>query len=262
METQANEVFKSFSPAHGMHKYLISVPHSGEWVPGDFSSYLHKDRKALDCDLDYRISEAIDHETLCKAGALICEARVHRVCVDLNRSEELAVLNWKFNSKSQAVVANEAKEMEKTQLLAQYYWPYYKFLESQLENSIPFIDLHSMPSLATDYHMKKNPNQKRERPDFCLSDLNGKSAEKSKIGLLQNALQDCGYRVLINDPYFGGNITKHMSKFTANAIQIETSRALYMDERAQKLIPEKIERLKTQLTRVLLDYFDSYTVVQ
>ena len=52
----------------------------------------------------------------------------------------------------------------------------------------------------------------------------------------------------VNDPYFGGYVTRHFVPFTSVPnVQIEINRAEYMDEKIQQLIPSKSESFSKRL---------------
>ena len=80
----------------------------------------------------------------------------------------------------------------------------------------------------------------RRRPpaDFVLGDAHGTTCAPRAIRLVEEALIGLGYTVRRNDPYAGGYITRHYGRprESVHVLQIEISRALYMDE-------SRIERL-------------------
>lgn len=84
------------------------------------------------------------------------------------------------------------------------------------------VDCHSMPTNAST----------REAPDFVLGDAHGTSCAPAVIRLVEASLTAFGYTVRRNDPYAGGYVTRHYGRPRegTHALQIEVSRALYMDE--------------------------------
>ena len=129
------------------------------------------------------------------------------------------------------------------------------------KETVSFIDLHSMPSTPTQYHLKINPDQKMQRPDFCVSDVNGKTCEKVFIDFTCDQLKTFSQNVTQNDPYFGGHVTRHVDAkfFYTNNIQIEIKRGIYMDENTQTLEHQKVESLKLNLTKSLVNVFKSFS---
>lgn len=83
------------------------------------------------------------------------------------------------------------------------------------------VDCHSMPSQS-----------KGGQPDFVLGDAHGTSCSPAVIRHVEHVLNGLGYSVRRNDPYAGGYVTRHYGRPREgiHALQIEISRALYMDE--------------------------------
>jgi N-formylglutamate amidohydrolase len=240
---------------------IVSIPHSGEIIPEVFTSFLTPDQTAKDQDLDYKVNQLVEIEELRKAGISVIVAHIHRVAVDLNRSPELAVLNWKKNSHGVPLVLKEPTPADYEKLKLDFYYPYYEMLKSMInevqraiQKPVPFVDLHSMPSTATAYHLQQNPMQKKDRPDFCLSDRHGKTCPPEFIGEIKTLFQQQGYLTTINDPYQGGYITEFVGTLPCHNIQIEINRKLYMDEQTQTLIPEKVQSLKKNITKTLINF--------
>src|SRR5690606_7062054 len=120
--------------------------------------------------------------------------------------------NWKKNSHGIQLVEKEPSQELESELIAKYHTPYFETLKSLIETlnikttKPSFIDLHSMPSKPTAYHLSVTPNQSMTRPDFCVSDIIGKSCEKPFIDLVCEKLSKYYPNVTQNDPYFGGFI--------------------------------------------------------
>ena len=91
------------------------------------------------------------------------------------------------------------------------------------------IDCHSMPG---------NSMAPKAAADFVLGDAHGTACSPHAARLVERLLMGLGYSVRRNDPYAGGYITRHYGRPRegVHVLQIEISRALYMDER-------QIERL-------------------
>jgi N-formylglutamate deformylase len=91
------------------------------------------------------------------------------------------------------------------------------------------IDCHSMPAAVL---------PQRSGADIVLGDAHGTTCAPRTIRLIELVLEGMGYRVRRNDPYAGGFITRHYGRprEQVEAVQIEISRPLYMDEtRIEKL---------------------------
>lgn len=260
---QSTLVFDYFPPLNGPIG-LLSIPHSGEEIPTEFITYLSGDKAAYREDVDYKVNELIDIKALQEAGVAVLVARVHRICIDLNRSEEATFMFWKNNTQGAPLVVKEADEETKTQLIDKYYRPYYEMLKTIMQNLeqkksglVSAVDLHSMPSRPTAYHMKQNPNQSTHRADFCLSDRKGLTCQKEFINFFDEALA-AHYETIQNNPYVGGYVTEYLHGFRSNNIQIEIKREIYMDEVKKELVEEKVNKLKPILTEALIRGFKTF----
>ena len=85
------------------------------------------------------------------------------------------------------------------------------------------IDCHSMPAGCCG---------DRLTADFVLGDAHGTACSPDVTRRIEQWLTQRGYAVRRNDPYAGGYITRHYGqpRDHIHAVQIEISRALYMDE--------------------------------
>jgi N-formylglutamate amidohydrolase len=257
----------TFLPAKGHPIALLSIPHSGEIVPEEFLPYLSGDIQAYNEDIDYRVHECVELKELQENGISILYSHIHRVAVDLNRSPDKAVLHWEKNTKGKILRSRMPSDALLLQWQKKYYDPYFEIIrsfidqygsEKEKDTRLPIVDLHSMPSRPTAYHLSINPKQGTERPDFCLSDLRGKSCEETYIQKAFQLFSQKNYAPTINNPYFGGFLTEFIHRFHTNVIQIEIKRGLYMDEESKKMIPEKQSQLKKDLTDILTTLFKQF----
>lgn len=262
-ESQNNPIFRYYPPQNG-YIGIVSIPHSGEIIPDEFKPYLTSDLRAIAEDVDYKVDHLVDISELTKNGIAVIVSNIHRVCVDLNRAEDICVLNWKKNSQGEELVIKEPTAEKISQFTGKYHMPYYEMLKTMInelhkktDKEISFIDLHSMPSVPTAYHLKITPDQDKIRPEFCVSDIKGISCKKEFIEGVCNELRLFSKDVKINNPYFGGNITRHThaNYQRINNIQIEIKRGIYMDEVSRELVPELVNELKPNLTKALINTF-------
>jgi len=258
-------IFDYYAPLGEDFIGLISIPHSGEEIPEVFKNFLSGVEKDYREDVDFKVNELVDIKKLQESGIAVLVAHIHRVCVDLNRSENQCVLFWKENTKGKKMVFKDPSEDEVKSFIASYHKPYFEILGSVLKElerlksgKVSMIDLHSMPSKPTEYHMKQNPNQKSNREEFCLSDRRGKTCSAEFINFFSKELRDQSFTVAINDPYIGGYVTEFVDSFRTNNIQIEINRSLYMDEVEKKLIPQKVSYLREKLTDAIIKGFRSF----
>ncbi len=261
------EISKFYLPK-GPVKAILSIPHSGEDFPSEFKGYLTQDIRALQEDVDYKVHELVNIEELNNSGVAVLVSSIHRTCIDLNRSEDLAVIAWKKNSKGIQLEIKEMNSEFKEKLLDKYHKPYFYQLKSTIETLLEtqlkpvVIDLHSMPSRPTEYHLKVTPNQPRIRPHFCVSDIEGLSCSKEFIESMENELKSFTPEVTQNIPYYGGHITRWLNKEFPEIenIQIEISRDIYMNETDKTLIKEKVDNLKPKLTQALINQFNKFII--
>lgn len=258
-------LFDYYAPMGNSYKGLLSIPHSGENIPDVFIPYLSGDERAYKEDVDFKVNELIDIKALQNAGVAVLVAHVHRICVDLNRAESNCVLFWKDNTQGKKLVVKDPSPEETENFIQTFHRPYYEILKSSLQElekrksgPVSMIDLHSMPSRPTDYHMKQNPNQKMHRPDFCVSDRKGLTCAPEFIQFFQQDLIAKGFEASLNDPYVGGYVTEYVNNFRTNNIQIEIKRSVYMDEEKKILVPEKVAHLKPLLTETLIKGFEKF----
>lgn len=258
-------LFDYYAPLGGHYRGVLSIPHSGENVPEAFEKFLSGEQASYREDVDFKVNELVDITSLQNAGIAVLVAHVHRICVDLNRAEENCVLFWKENTHGKKLVVKEPTTVEIETFVETYHRPYYEILKASLQElekhksgQVSMIDLHSMPSRPTGYHMKQNPNQKQSRADFCVSDRKGKTCSPEFIRHFQKGLEAKGFSAALNDPYVGGFVTEYVDQFRTNNIQIEINRSIYMDEAKKVLVPEKVAHLRPALTEVLIAGFEQF----
>ena len=92
------------------------------------------------------------------------------------------------------------------------------------------IDWHSMPEAAA--RTAVTPRHGKGC-DIVLGDRFGAACTRKLTDLVERELEAMGYRVARNAPYAGGYTTEHYGRPAnrTHALQIEISRALYLDER-------------------------------
>lgn len=260
-------VFDYYSPKN---KYIgiLSIPHSGEVVPDEFKEFLTDDLHAIGQDVDFKVDDLVDIQQLNDCGIAVIVAHIHRTCIDLNRAKDICVLNWKKNSQWIQLVENSPPDNQVKLLTQKYYAPYFEMLKALIHElhkhhneEISFIDLHSMPSKPTKYHLDINPNQKMQRSSFCVSDIEGLSCSKIFIDFACEMLKAFDNNVTQNDPYFGGHITRHIHATykRINNIQIEINRGIYMDEEKRVLKEDLVKNLKPNLTKALVSTFEKFS---
>jgi N-formylglutamate amidohydrolase len=262
---QKNPLFDFYAPLGPHYRGLLSIPHSGENIPQEFEKFLSGDTQAYKEDVDFKVNELVDIKKIQESGVAVLVANVHRICVDLNRAESNCLMFWKNNTQGKSLVIQDPDSAASQNLIEKFYHPYYEILKAALKDLekrksglVSMVDLHSMPSSPTEYHMKQNPNQQMHRPDFCVSDRKGKTAQSEFTQYFRDHLTSSGFEASLNDPYVGGYITEYVDQFRTNNIQIEIKRAIYMDESTKELVPAKVDHLKPLLTTTLIEGFKKF----
>jgi N-formylglutamate amidohydrolase len=265
---------------------VLSSPHSGNIYPKRFLDSAKIDHGVLRRSEDAFVDDLFSGAGAW--GAPLIRARFPRAYLDVNREPyeldprmfEGAVPAF-ANTRSVRVagglgtiprLAGQAQEIYATRLpvdealgrIEKLHKPYHRRLRSLVEQAratfgiAVLIDCHSMPSglpqpggssLAASATPRPGPGR---RPDIVVGDRFGTSCASVLIDLVEVELKRLGYAVARNKPYAGGYITEHYGAPATHchAMQIEISRALYMDERTISR-GERFEATRSDLTKVI-----------
>ncbi len=264
--TPAFELRRPLGPAVPL---LIDSPHSGRAYPAAFLAQTRLDARAIRRSEDAFVDDLVagGHDV----GAWVMTANFPRAFLDLNR-EPLELDPRMFvghmpagaNTRSTRVagglgtiprIVSEREEIyggpmpigEALERVDTFHRPYHALLRQTLEEirarfgAAILIDCHSMPSTQR--------GGAETKADMVLGDRLGDSCDLRLTDLVSALLRDAGYRVARNKPYAGGFITEHYGQphRRIHALQIEISRALYMDEATIRKTA-RFETLKRDLT--------------
>lgn len=233
--------------------FVFASPHSGRLYPASFIAKSRLGTTALRRSEDAFVDDLITQAALELGAPVIC-ARFPRVYLDANRASteldpgmfdgELVTTVEPASARVQAglgviprvvrdgadiyrdrLAANEANER-----LSRLYRPYHAALLGLVEETrasfgaAVVIDCHSMPSAAA-------------VPDVVLGDRYGTSATPALTRRAQQAFELRAFTVARNVPYAGGFTTQLYGRpeHGVHALQIEISRALYLDE--ERILP-------------------------
>ena len=138
--------------------------------------------------------------------------------------------------------------------LAKYYRPYHAELRRIIEDLharfgvVRQISCHCMSAVGAPTH----PDAGRPRPDFCVSDLKGKTTSPEFLALVVDTLTDMGYSVGINEPYIGNVlIGRHGNPARGvDSVQIEVNKKLFMDTKTFCKTPG-FAKLKSDIGKLL-----------
>lgn len=249
---------------------LVTVPHSGEWIPPE-ASWLHGlPREVLLLDVDRFVDELYE-PVVSRFNIPFVKTLAHRYAVDLNRYPDDVDagtvvgsalppgthprgFHWARSTQDHPLLTSPiTAELHQT-LVRLYHDPFHAEIQRALHLmpravEVFHLDCHSMPSSGTDAHADSGTR----RPDVVLSDFEGKSSRPDFLALLHSAFLKEGLSVSINSPYKGGRITQRYGhpERHHHTVQIELNRALYMDERSREPLKPQFSQLQESLTRVI-----------
>ncbi len=237
---------------------VFASPHSGRHYPPEMLA-----AAAVQPELLRRSEDAFVDRIVAlapAAGASLILARHGRAWMDLNRepweldpamfSDELPEFARGKSARvaaglgAIARVAAEGREIYARKLtfaeaearVARTHRPYHDALDRLLARArkahgmAVLVDWHSMPEAAA--RTAVTPRHGKGC-DMVLGDRFGAACTRKLTDLVERELEAMGYRVARNAPYAGGYTTEHYGKplQKTHALQIEISRALYMDEK-------------------------------
>ncbi len=227
--------------------FVFASPHSGRTYPSSFAQTTRLDAVTLRQSEDAFVDELF--EAVTDFGSPLIAARFPRAYVDVNRApNELdpamfdAPVDPRAGPRTARVAAGlgviprivrDGLEIYGARLPANeanfriehFYRPYHKALakltaaaHAKFGMAI-IVDCHSMPPPARGH-------------DIVLGDCHGQSASPALTSEAQRLLGELGFSVARNAPYAGGYTTSLYGRpfEKTHALQIEVSRALYLDE--------------------------------
>ena len=233
---------------------VFSSPHSGRFYPERFLSSARLNafelRRSEDAFVDLLLTPAAE------SGVPLIHARYPRAYLDVNREPyELdprlidGPIPGFANTRSMRVAAGlgaiprivaDGQDIYRRRLpvaeaferIEALHKPFHAGLRRLVQRARAtfgialLVDWHSMPS--------SDASGGRLTPDFVLGDRFATSCSPQIVDAVEALLRRKGFSVSRNKPYAGGYITEtygHPAQGT-HALQIEASRALYMDERS------------------------------
>jgi len=255
-----------------MKPFFISIPHSGELVPENIGWLQGLPEQLLMCDVDRFVHE-IYQPGVEFLGLPSVVADIHRYVIDLNRWPEdvdqrsvedspnppgsfTTGLHWVETTTGATLMKEPMPKSQHDQLVEDYYQPFHDKIKkmfsdfkSQGAKQVFHLDAHSMPSRGTEAH--RDPGALR--PQIVVSDCDGKSCDPIYKDLVIKAYESVGFEVAYNWPYKGGRITQTYGQPAAgqHAVQVEMSRALYMDEISKHKVADKLADVQKQVSRAL-----------
>lgn len=224
-------------PAAAETPLLVSIPHTGTYVPSDIAAQFASDYIRGLPMTDWHLHHLYDF--LPALGATTIYATWSRFVADLNRPPDDAPLYpGRFETGCVALKTFWGEQIYRVppslqdiaERRALVHAPYHAKLAQLLQDKIKrfgravLIDAHSVPSRANLLHGELHD-------DIFLGDRDGHSNSGWLTATAERAFRAQGLRVVRNNPYKGGYITDHYGKPPAvEALQIEMCERVYMDE--------------------------------
>ena len=241
---------------------VFASPHSGRHYPIDMGASARLGEKAMRSSEDALVDQLI--EAAPRHGCAVLLARYARAYVDVNREPyELDAAMFEDDlpdfarARTARVAAGlgsiarlvaEGREIydrkltfaEAARRIEAVHRPYHHTLrrlvdEARAANGAAIlVDWHSMPGAAAS---RGSPG--RRQVDMVLGDRFGSTCSAVLTDTVERQLVGMGYVVARNAPYAGGYTTEAYGRPIdgVHALQVEISRALYLDEGALCLKP-------------------------
>lgn len=244
-----------------MTPVVVEIPHAGLSADALALATLAAPARSLAQDADLYVDELFADAP--DEGATMLVAHASRYVCDLNRAfddaDSLAVeggrarsaphgVIWRSTTENRPALTAPLRRSEYERRLDEIYRPYHAALERLLSERIErfgyvvLLCAHSMPSYGRDGH--RDPGHRRA--DVVPGSRGRTSAAPAIIEVPDVLARERGWTVAHDDPYRGGFSTAHYGRPHQNqhAIQVELSRALYMDETSLAKKPKQFEEVR------------------
>lgn len=227
------KTFITYNKEKHIYPVVISLPHSGTWIPEEMRSSLRKD--VVLANTDWFLPEL--YNFLVAMGCTMIENRGNRYVADPNRESQIKGMNYQEaviyqqNTFGKALYTKKLTSDIITERLENYYWPYHQALQRLIDakksrfGKVYLIDLHSFAEY---------PNDARTTPaDFVIGNQMDQTSSAKLRKLLTVFLKEAGYSVSNNHPFRGGFITRHFSELSGiEALQLEIRYNQYIEKRS------------------------------
>jgi N-formylglutamate deformylase len=245
----------------GTAPLLISLPHDGTAVPGDIAARLTDSARRVP-DTDWHVSRLYDFAR--ELGASMIVPEYSRYVIDLNRPEDDVSLypgqnttglcpHVQFSGEPVYIDGQDPDETEVTERVERYWRPYHRALAGELQR---IHARHGRARLWEGHSIRGVvPFLFEGRlPDFNLGTAAGASCSPSLQSRLESVLasQD-GYDFIVNGRFKGGYITREYANPAkgVDAVQLEISQRIYMDEDSFEWDEQKAARTQVVLRELI-----------
>lgn len=238
------ELFDLWEPEAPPVPLIVSIPHSGTWIPPEIRETLTPEVLRECPGVDWHLRALYDF--LPGLGVTTLVANVARLVVDLNRPSvfrplypgrpETCVVT--LHTPQGQAIFRQPPDAAAVQERIQHYWqPYQQQLQSLLDRTQQqfghafLVDAHSVAAGAALLHCGL-------LADIYLGDRDGHTCDHRLMHLVSDTLHRHGYRTRLNNPYKGGYIVDYYGGQTGvQALEIELCQHIYMDERQPLQFP-------------------------
>lgn len=249
---------------------VVEVPHAGTVVDPACMPWLIAPVRSVGRDADLYVDRLFEQAP--DLGATLIVAEHSRYICDLNRdiddvdaesvegargADSPHGLVWHRSTDGQRVLPCPLPANELRRRLDEYYYPYHRAIRRALDERrrefghAVLLCAHSMPSRGR----VGSADVGRRRADIVPGSRGRTTAAAIVIDAAEALAKKSGWTVAHDDPYRGGFATMHYGQPSQgwHALQIEISRARYMDEAA--LLPHsgftQAQEFCSQLVTVL-----------
>ncbi|MFH0830660.1 MAG: N-formylglutamate amidohydrolase [Parcubacteria group bacterium] len=208
---------------------VVSIPHSGTWIPPEAKGHIETGRILLiDTDL---LTDQV-YAAVAQLGSSV-QTCVSPYVVNVNRGYTkpgLPIIPQQLLS-GQATLLKPFPSIQRRKLLAYYYQPYHAALQHLITEALKrfgfalVFDGHSLDRKGMVH--TKDPGERRA--DIVIGDNHATAAHPSVTRAIETYLSKAGYEVALNRPYAGGHITRAYGSpgKRVHVIQIELVKSLY-----------------------------------
>ncbi len=222
---------------------VISIPHSGTYIPDNIRKQMRKD--VVFSNQDWFLIKL--YSFFKSMGVTAIVNNISRYVIDVNRniaengSNYSNTLVYDKNTWGNSLYDFKLGLDEINRRINEFYLPYHNELRGLLDEKLYYFpnvilfDLHSFAKF-------KNDNG----ADVIISNNNGMSANDTILNRLKYIFEKYDFSVAINDPVRGGYITRYYGSYNnINAIQIEIRYNRYIENR--EFFEEEIEKYNMEI---------------
>ncbi|MBB4063090.1 N-formylglutamate amidohydrolase [Gellertiella hungarica] len=252
-DISGHDLFEVREPSVQRIPFVFNSPHSGRRYPQSFLDQSRLSGQQIRRSEDHFVDELFSAATALGAPMLL--AHFPRAYVDVNREPyELDPRMFdgplppfanigssrvagglgtipRIVAENMEIYGGRLPVAEAIERIETIYKPYHAALRRLIARTHArfgfciLVDCHSMPGNV-------RLAGSGDRPDIIIGDRYGTSASGTLSRAAIDILDDLGFNVVRNKPYAGGFITEHYGRPARglHAIQVEISRALYVDE--------------------------------